>query len=608
MNEVLTLQDCVSFLLKKDGPSQALKTISPALQQMCPVGTFDFDMWPQKKKTESQEAHDRMVATGWNLKTLDGAADRLLGRASSLEKQIDKENKYWDEILSVREKGWPVRRHPRDIHAVGVNFGFVEAGPLFASRGFAPLRANDDGSIVLDQNLEIKPQSIRVRIKNSQGAIIQTTNIPQQVSTSQGSLEALIHQARDSVFDEELFHELQKEARSLTRYNVKTVDNSVLIPTSSTATPSSTPSAPDALKDSKVLIDLVPFGEPSGMMLDQHDSQEAEMTALSLRLLLSNLHKRRFRHRSDDYPKISSKPPAKVPTDILRPLIEHLHHYSTVHELEGLLTGLQKALETAGFPGTTFTKTVPSMRRLREKDREDTTSPSSYPSAKTTAMETVAAHLTKPRKTNLTLTIPPSPNTPTPSTQQPLTLTIKIHTSLTPPTHGQCYKTTTTGPLPHPTNTTLRPPHDQRPTTTPVTPARLFRTHSDPRKLQSHILDTVRRALVARVLARDVAYRVERGGVGLVKPVVLRGEGEGGTGKTWECRVLSVAVQVPEGEVYPRIAVKGGTCGWDGRTQRRVRGGGVPAVIGEWDGSGEVVMGSKRFEDVVDDFGADKSS
>ncbi|KAI9663335.1 MAG: RNA polymerase II mediator complex subunit [Alyxoria varia] len=623
MNEVMTLQDFVSFLLKKDGPPQAQRTISPALQQMLPVGLLDFDMWPQKKKTEAQEAHDKMVATGWNLKTLDGAADRLLDRASSLEKQIDKENKYWDEILSVREKGWPVRRHPKDIHAVGVNFGFVEAGPLFASRGFAPLRANDDGSIVLDQSLEMKPKSVRVRIKNNVGDIVQASNVPQQVSTSQGSLEALIHQARDSIFDEELFHEIQKEARTLTRYNVKLVDNNVIIPTSSSATTSSTPSAADALKDSRVLIDLVPLDEPSDMLSDQQNSQEAELITLSLRLLLSNLHKRRFRQRSDDYPKISSKPQVKASSDMLRPLVEHLHHYSTVRELDALFTGLQQALGSAGFTGAKFTKSVPSIRRMREKAQEAKTS-SSYPSAITTAMETVVASLTKPRKTSLTLTIPPPPPTSHPSgttasstsshtTQHPITLTIKIHTTLTPPTHGQTYTSTTLGPLPAPTNTHLRPRHQQRPVNTPVTPARLFRAYREPQKLRAHVLDTVRRVLVARVLARDVAFRVERGGLRLVKPVEVpprAGEDAEKAEEVRECRALGVVVEVGEGG-WPAIRLKGATLGWDAETERPIKERGqIARVIGEWSGDGDsgVVVGEKRFEDVVDEFAGEKSS
>jgi len=109
-------------------------SMSPILKQLAPPGTLGFDKRRAAQPIEADEENDKLVALGWNLQSLDSAADKLLQSATKLETEMEREAKYWEQILSVSEQGWSVCSMQREGHTIGVRFGFSEGKSLLHLR------------------------------------------------------------------------------------------------------------------------------------------------------------------------------------------------------------------------------------------------------------------------------------------------------------------------------------------------------------------------------------------------------------------------------------------------------------------------------------------
>lgn len=118
--------DFVSLLLSKDTPVQASLSISPALREAVTLGTVGSDKLNDSRVSKAQREDNNRIAKGWKLQSLNDTVDSLLNSATRLEKEIEVETKYWEQILTVSEKGWAICRIPQEKHTLGVRFGFVE--------------------------------------------------------------------------------------------------------------------------------------------------------------------------------------------------------------------------------------------------------------------------------------------------------------------------------------------------------------------------------------------------------------------------------------------------------------------------------------------------
>lgn len=118
--------DFVSLLLSKDTPVQASLSISPALREAVALGTLGADKVQDARVSKSQKQDNRRIAKGWKLQSLTDTAHSILASATRLEKEIEKETKYWEQILTVSENGWAICRLPQERHTLGVRFGFAE--------------------------------------------------------------------------------------------------------------------------------------------------------------------------------------------------------------------------------------------------------------------------------------------------------------------------------------------------------------------------------------------------------------------------------------------------------------------------------------------------
>jgi mediator of RNA polymerase II transcription subunit 17, fungi type len=118
--------DFVSLLLSKDTPVQAGLTISPQLRELVGMGTLGADKLHAPRITDAQKQDNKQIAKGWKAQSLNKTVDSILASATRLEKEIELETKYWEQVLAVSDSGWSVCRLPNEKHILGVRFGFSE--------------------------------------------------------------------------------------------------------------------------------------------------------------------------------------------------------------------------------------------------------------------------------------------------------------------------------------------------------------------------------------------------------------------------------------------------------------------------------------------------
>lgn len=85
------------------------------------------------KEAEPEETSNDLVGLGWRMRSLTRSATSLLTSAARLQQEMERESAYWQQVLEVKEAGWPVSRLPGDRQALGVRFGFAE-GMYFISK------------------------------------------------------------------------------------------------------------------------------------------------------------------------------------------------------------------------------------------------------------------------------------------------------------------------------------------------------------------------------------------------------------------------------------------------------------------------------------------
>ncbi|KAL4890641.1 mediator of RNA polymerase II transcription subunit 17 [Aspergillus ambiguus] len=335
--EALFALDFVSLLLSKHAPRQAETSISAFLKQVAPLGSLNTEIVNPPAKPESTTKDVKTVSRGWRLQNFDAAANRLLDAATRLESEVASETRYWDEVLAVKNKGWKVCRLPRERQALGVQYGFMEATPIFRDRGLAALRRADNGRLFLDKGLAPqRTRMLRVQVKY-RGAISGCSKVQPSVTEDAESIENRIFQARDTLYEEELFHELFREARILGNQGVITRQNLVQIPVS---------------EEQDILLDLVDVeqGLPPDESSNSHEHDTlANSVSHSIRILLAYAHRQNLRRRTQPPPPLSTKRRHTPEYLLLRPVMAYLQHSSHVRWVESFLNGIRQVLQSAGL-------------------------------------------------------------------------------------------------------------------------------------------------------------------------------------------------------------------------------------------------------------------
>lgn len=131
--ETVFALDFVSLLLSKQVPRQAETSMSAFLKQVAPLGSLNAELVRPPPKPESTAKDISMVSRGWRIQNFNGAANKLLQAAFRLETEVTSETRYWNEVLTVKSKGWKISRLPSERQALGVQYGFLE-GELISIR------------------------------------------------------------------------------------------------------------------------------------------------------------------------------------------------------------------------------------------------------------------------------------------------------------------------------------------------------------------------------------------------------------------------------------------------------------------------------------------
>lgn len=208
----------------------------------------------------------------------------------------------------------------------------IIASLTFKNQSLAALRRNADGSISLDRGFSgTEPQALRVQI-HTNGTATGSSPIPQLVDPDSPA-EALILQARNTIFSTELWHELNRESRILGGLDVKSVGDTLVVPLNSTKT---------------IVVDLVQLGDVNSPSPGPDDTL-AEGLCLSLQLLLSYAHRQIHRRRTQPPPPISGNKRPNPPYTLLRPLLARLNHQRSMTTLNSLLSTITSILKSASL-------------------------------------------------------------------------------------------------------------------------------------------------------------------------------------------------------------------------------------------------------------------
>ena len=201
----------------------------------------------------------------------------------------------------------------------------------FRDRGLAALRRDEDGNIHLDRGSgSAANRVLRVSVVQEQ------THILSSVKTSERSgeevpVETLLLRARNSIYDEELYHELHREARNLTNHGVRIDDGKVSIPYNHAQ---------------EIEIDLLSSPQEEDF---QSENNICAGIAISLRILLSHAHRQNLRRRIQPPPPIREGKTPRPTYAILAPVLEHVQHHSQMNCITHFLHDVRETCLKAGF-------------------------------------------------------------------------------------------------------------------------------------------------------------------------------------------------------------------------------------------------------------------
>ncbi|MCJ1385994.1 RNA polymerase II mediator complex subunit [Xylographa soralifera] len=329
--------DFISLLLSRHIPKQAEATISPYLKQQLPIGTLGLEITQSTPKSESRRTDDELISTGWKLQSLSTTADSLLASATRLGTEMEQEAKHWEEVLSVQKKGWSICRLPRERHNLGVRYGFAEAAAEYRDRGLAALRRNEDGSIFLDLGLQA-PVSRRLRVTVKQSSRTTASSLVSiAIENEDQSVEGSIRRARNAIYDEELYHEMYREARSLTNRGIQCMTEGITIPLEQERS-LTVDLAEQSIEESGIVDGASPYSTECYL---------ARAFCLACKLLLSHAHRQNYNLRTRQLPPpLTDRKPPRPVYSILRPLLALLQQQSALNDHSDFLQSIYATLKT----------------------------------------------------------------------------------------------------------------------------------------------------------------------------------------------------------------------------------------------------------------------
>lgn len=289
----------------------------------------------------------------------------------------------------------------------------------FRDRGLAALRRDEDGNIKLDRGSGLAGNRVlRVSMVQQQMQVMSSFN-GSEPGCEEVPVETLLLRARNSIYDEELFHELHREARNLTNQGVRSNDGKVSIPYE---------------PDKQIEIDLLPSLQEGF----QPENNICGGIAMSLRILLSHAHRQNLRRRVQPPPPMREGKTPRPTYAILTPVLEHLQHNVQLKSIVHLLQDLREICLKVGFDLRIQPLTSPyGLVNLEAEATQD----------EFHATEVLISKLTKPRHSTIAIHLPSG-----------LTeLKVEIQTSLLPHISGTAYQCTIMSSAPESFTSRMQP-------------------------------------------------------------------------------------------------------------------------------------------------------
>ncbi|QYT04407.1 Mediator of RNA polymerase II transcription subunit 17 [Trichoderma simmonsii] len=331
----------MSLLLSKQNPTQAGLTLSQQLRDMVGIGTLGADRLNDSNSTPAKTKDQEAVAMGWTIMEINKTRDSAEEAAAFLEKEISAESKYWEDIISVRKAGWSVCKVPQERHTLGVRFGFSEAAPEFKNNGLAPMRRGDNGSTDLDfGRLGGVSEALVVTYERDGKMLGRSTT---RSASEDGSLESRVLEARNTIFSQELWHELTKESRSLAAYDVRPEGKKLVCQADDTT---------------KISFELLPLESCPSYDETLPDNGLAEKTSMALHILLSYAHRYNELMRIRPVPPHISRTSRQQSYALLRPVLARTMYLKNIEESMQYVGSLVKALQKAGLPSSVILRTT----------------------------------------------------------------------------------------------------------------------------------------------------------------------------------------------------------------------------------------------------------
>ena len=262
--------------------------------------------------------------------------------------------------------------------------------------------------------------------------------------------------ARDSIFDEELHHEIHREARNLVNQGIRCVGTSVLIPYET---------------DKQIELDLI---SPEHSISEDVNGSNlvVDNVATSLRILLSYAHRQSLRSRSQTPPPIRESKKPRPLYALLKPVIEYFQHQLHLQSLQRFLEQIHKTLAAAGLDFAVETTSTSQNFAVANSVAKKLDTPT---------IENLLQQLTSPPHSTMTLQLAGGSTI----------VTIDVHTALHPPTLG----------------TSCQVVNKDFPSTSPI--AELPQTTQFPSlaALESHVMHVTTLLILQHLLSRFNTWR-----------------------------------------------------------------------------------------------------
>lgn len=459
----------VSLLLSKYTPIQAEQSLG-FLKQLVPLGSLDASPVQPPPVSSGEFDNQSLLALGWKVKSLQSSADSLLASAKRLEIEVRKESSYWGDVLNLKQEGWAVCRKPDEPHTLAIRYGFEESRARQIKHRLAALRRNDEGKVHLDfDGTGTERRLLQVKIFRN-GIIVGRNKASKEQTKREHGSSGDILLARKSLFDAELYSELQREAQTLMSWGVRALDDEIRAPIAS---------------DSTIGVSLVSLNDTDPeISVDGTATLQAEAIATSLRILLDHAHEESSQQRSRPPRPVTEKPPPKAPYHLIRPILEYFNHASASSSMARLFRGLSEMLSAAQFSTTVLISdtTIPALIEFDNTSSTAAVVPATGPGtpmSSSSPVHTLVSSFLQPRRSHARISLPFR-------TPKSVNLSVDIFTRISPPKHH---------------GTSFRASVSPKPSSSALTDIPSDRTFPDFQSFKQHVLHLVRIVVTEEISA-----------------------------------------------------------------------------------------------------------